>query len=285
MAIFRRSINEQHNETADELALLRTEFGQELRTGLAELRGLNTDARQQLASSLDAGLQDLRDELRELRRELNDAHKTITEARRESESLRLELETARRQAAEARTEALSGMRSSPGAPAVASDSEPTPASATPPAVSGEEEAPDSSESGTAEQTPSATGQRPPSAVLEQAAGISAADLICHRDAWAFIVEQAARNAHFRVPGLATNGDDEQQTNVTLSGRTLIAILSALHTTQQAHTTSREDRALAATYYSRIANVIAGALPSQSNAVRTRIVIDDRPPHTLEDTTD
>ncbi|MFJ9455281.1 hypothetical protein ACIRST_09400 [Kitasatospora sp. NPDC101447] len=224
----------------------------------------------------EGGLQDLRDELRELRRELNDAHKTITDARRESESLRLELETARREAAEARTDALGRAAENPVSTAVAPSYEPIPTTVVHPPVP-HEAALDASDSEPEEQAPETAGQRTLDAVLEQAAGISAADLICHRDAWAFIVEQAARNAHFRVPGLAANGDDDEQTNVTLSGRTLIAILSALHSTQQSHTTSREDRALASTYYNRIASVINNALPSQGDAARTRIVIDDRPP--------
>ncbi|MGP3689220.1 hypothetical protein ACTVZO_31730 [Streptomyces sp. IBSNAI002] len=276
MAMFRRSIDEQRNETADELALLRTEFAQELRSGLAELRSLNTELRQQLGTSLESGLQDLRDDLRELRRELNDAHKTITESRRESESLRLELETTRREAAEARIEPLGDTAGYPSRPALSPGPWPPPTLGAHMQVP-DGELPEPAADGPEEQPGAPTRQRTLDVALEQAAGISAADLICHRDAWAFIVEEAAQNAHFRLPGLATNGDDDEQTRVTLSGRTLLAILSALHTTQHSHTTSLEDRALAATYYSRIVSVINEAVPLQSNASRTRIVIDDRAP--------
>lgn len=281
MAMFRRSVNEQGNEAAEELTLLRTEFGQELRTGLAELRGLNTDLRQQLGARLESGLQDVRDELRDLHRELNDVHKTITEARRESESLRLELETARRQAAEARTEFSGGGAEGSIPPVAASVPEAMHMTTAQPPVLDKEVAQAASNSESQAQASTPAIQWTLDAVLEQAAGVSAADLICHRDAWAFIVEQGARNAHFRVPGLATSGDDAEQTNVTLSGRTLIAVLSALHTTQHSHATSREDRALASTYYSRIASVITDALPAQGDATRTRIVIDDRPPVSTE----
>ncbi|MCX5606664.1 hypothetical protein OHB39_03510 [Streptomyces sp. NBC_00047] len=278
MAMFRRSNDEQRNETADELALLRTEFGQELRSGLVELRGLNAELRQQLGTSLESGLQDLRDDLRELRRELNDAHKSITDSRRESESLRLELEATRREAAEARIEPPGKTVGYPSQPALPPIPGPT---ATPAAYWQllDAEIPDADISAPVfeGQPPETFGERTLDLVLEQAAGISAADLICHRDAWAFIVEQAAQNSHFRLPGIATSGDDDEQTHVTISGRTLIAILSALHTTQHSQTTSLEDRALAATYCSRITSVINDAVPLQSNATRTRIVIDDRPP--------
>ncbi|MFD7831712.1 hypothetical protein [Kitasatospora sp. NPDC059803] len=279
MAMFGRFTNEHGKRGADELALLRTEFGQELRAGLAEIRRLQADLRQQLGASLDTGMQDLRDDLRELRRELNDAHKSITEARRESESLRLELETARREAAEVRAEVDDEPAERSGEPAVAVGLETvaTPAASV---LASCEEALGSSALAPESRALSSVEHEALDAVLEKAAGVSAADLICHRDAWAFIVEQAARNAHFRVPGLAADGDDEQ-TVVTLSGRTLIAILSALYTTQHLDTTSREDRALASTYYRRITSVINNALPLQSAATRTRIVVDDRPPSTID----
>jgi hypothetical protein len=141
---------------------------------------------------------------------------------------------------------------------------------------GQKVAPDSSSTEEEQASESAKQQRLDE-LLERAAGISAADLICHRDAWAFIVEQAAQNSHFRVPGLAALGDDDEQTNVTISGRTVIAILSALHVTQQSPAAPREDRALASTYFSRIATAINNAMPSQGDAARTRIIIDDRPP--------
>ncbi|MBW5482360.1 hypothetical protein [Streptomyces bambusae] len=274
MSIFRRSFDEQGDHVVEEMSLLRSEFGQELRSGLSELRSMNADLRQHLGSSLESGLQDLRDELRELRRELNDAHKTITEARRESEALRLELETARRVAAEQRTVAFSGTADAANPPSSASGSESRPLTESSPSASEAETKSDQFEERHAPDRTS-DAEWTLDAVLEKAAGVSAADLICHRDAWAFIVEQGARNAHFRVPGLATNGDDDEQTKVTISGRTLIAILSALHAAQDLHATSREDRALASTYYRRIAGVITEALPSQGDAARTRIVIDDR----------
>ncbi|MFJ8627890.1 hypothetical protein ACIRD3_34335 [Kitasatospora sp. NPDC093550] len=263
MALFGPSTNGQ-DKLAEEIALLRTEFGQEIRVGLTEIRGLQAELRQQLGASLDSGVQDLRDELRELRRELNDAHKSITEARRDSESLRLELETTRRQAAEAQREIVPE-----GAPTTVTKSSST-----------HEDLPGSSAE--------APGQTPPAArhhvldpLLEQAAGVSAADLVCHRDAWAFIVEQASRNSHFRVPELVAHDHHDEQTTVTLSGRTLIAVLSALHTTQNSQSASREDRALASTYYGRISDVVASALPSHSGSARMRIVVDDRPPSAAE----
>ncbi|MFJ2579352.1 hypothetical protein [Kitasatospora aureofaciens] len=277
MGIFRSSLNERPRWLADELALIRTEFGQEQRSAQAELRTLHAELRQQFGTGLDSGLQDLRSELRELRRELNDAHKSITEAHREVESLRLELEAARRRPAEARTQTVDMAGAQLGASAFTADPHRNATNAHPPTVRHEEPTPDGHESAGPEPSPGE--QRTLGALLERAAGVGAADVACHRDTWAFIVEQAAQNSHFRVPGIAARGGDDDQTNVTVSGRTLIAVLSALHTTARSRTASREDRALASTYYNRVASGIGEATPSQVNTTRVRIVIDDRPPQT------
>ncbi|MFF7726991.1 hypothetical protein [Streptomyces sp. NPDC008001] len=125
--------------------------------------------------------------------------------------------------------------------------------------------------------------------LERAAGISAADLVCHRDTWAFIVEQAARNAHFRVPGEITAGKDGA-TRITVSGRSLMAILTALDAVErQDHRADPGDRALAGKIYERITDVVDTVGPGDGHGRRAAaghaadetpqravIVIDDRP---------
>jgi hypothetical protein len=127
--------------------------------------------------------------------------------------------------------------------------------------------------------------------LAQAAGIGEAEIECHRDTWAFIVEQAAAQPHFRVPEIVLppdDGDDAEpmtglaRTRVQVSGRTLIAILIALHAVRhgsngRARTDDPGDRALATTLYVRFAEVVDRAEPRNgtNGAATTRIVVDDR----------
>ncbi|MEU1624450.1 hypothetical protein ABZ746_03700 [Streptomyces sp. NPDC020096] len=117
--------------------------------------------------------------------------------------------------------------------------------------------------------------------LEKAAGIGTADLVCHRDAWAFIVERAAGDPHFRAPGEVTAGNDGEA-RVTVSGRTLIAILAALHTVMlREREGDLGNWALASKLYRRIAEVVDTVRPRlqeqlDDHAERTVIVIDDRP---------
>ncbi|MEU8549118.1 hypothetical protein AB0C81_19400 [Streptomyces roseoverticillatus] len=237
---------------------LKGELGKALRDGFLELRRQNGE---------------LREELRELRRTVQDVHKDAAEHRRETEALRQELraadvarrdEAARREAAEtlakadARTDARTGVRTDDDR---ADHRGPVP------------------EAG--------TGEDPHEKRLEKAAGISAAELICHRDTWAFIVEQAARNAHFRVPGEVTGAKDGA-TSVVVSGRSLMAILTALNAVRQlGHAADPGDCALARKFYDRIVTVVdtvgpAGHRPQAAGHAgaetpqRAVIVIDDRP---------
>ncbi len=117
--------------------------------------------------------------------------------------------------------------------------------------------------------------------LEKAAGIGTADLVCHRDTWAFVVERAAADPHFRVPGEVAAGE-EGEARVTLSGRTLIAVLTALHTVMRdGREADPGNWALASKLYQRIAEVVDTVRPyspewGDVEAARTVIVIDDRP---------
>ncbi|WP_424893549.1 hypothetical protein [Streptomyces sp. XH2] len=238
---------------------LKGETGKSLRDGFLELRRQNGE---------------LREELRELRRTVQDVHKDVAEHRRETEALRQELRAeaaARREAAETLVKAGAGAeagtepRAGAGTEAVPVDDRPDRGPAP--------------EAGTDEDT---HGKR-----LEKAAGVSAAELICHRDTWAFIVEQAARNAHFRVPGEVSAGKDGA-TSVVVSGRSLMAILTALNAVrQQGHAADPGDCALARKFYDRIVTVVdtvgpAGQRPQAAGhggaeaPQRAVIVIDDRP---------
>ncbi|MCF3106986.1 hypothetical protein IPZ58_36345 [Streptomyces roseoverticillatus] len=238
---------------------LKGELGKAVRDGFLELRRQNSE---------------LREELRELRRTVQDVHKDVAEHRRETAAMRQELRAetaARREAAEILTKA--GTKAEAGAE-VRTEAEAKPD--------------DDDRADHRDPVPEAgTGEDAHDKRLEKAAGISAAELICHRDTWAFIVEQAARNAHFRVPGEVTGAKDGA-TSVVVSGRSLMAILTALNAVrQQGHGADPGDGALARKFYDRIVTVVdtvgpAGHRPQAAGHAgaetpqRAVIVIDDRP---------
>lgn len=112
-----------------------------------------------------------------------------------------------------------------------------------------------------------------SQLLRQAARVSSAVLLCHRDTWGFITARASRHPHFRVPPqVADTGHERVRANV--SGRSLIALLISLFSVKS---TSREgdgDHELADTIYQRISDSLT-ALDSDGPPVT--IVLDDRTP--------
>ncbi|MFE5867314.1 hypothetical protein ACFQ6V_01540 [Streptomyces roseifaciens] len=231
-----------------------------LREGFQELRRQNDGLRQELGGGLGGRLGELHEELRDLRRALTEVREDVAETRRENEALRQELRAACREAAEGPT----GPRNTVRTPRP----DPVPAAAS------------GAEAGTAED-PEADDKTPEKR-REKAAGISAAELVCHRDTWAYIVEQAARNAHFRLP---VSAEEDDQARVIVSGRSLMAILTALEAVmQQGPGGDPGDCALATKFYERIAEVVDTVSPDDRQAAgsgqaargRTVIVIDDRP---------
>ncbi|MFE7428083.1 hypothetical protein [Streptomyces sp. NPDC057545] len=71
------------------------------------------------------------------------------------------------------------------------------------------------------------------ALLREAARASSATVLCHRDAWEFITAHAGRQPHFRVPAQVP-GQGEKRVRAALSGRSLIALLIALHRPRKPH---------------------------------------------------
>ena len=118
-------------------------------------------------------------------------------------------------------------------------------------------------------------KRDPAKLLKAAAGISAAQLQMHRDTWAFLVEHAAGDRHFHVPGVV----DEEKGLVTVrvSGPSIVAALTSLDRV------SRTDadpgtRAIAEHLYQRFADTVQEILKHLhrgEDAAAVRIVIDDR----------
>ncbi|MGK5630546.1 hypothetical protein [Streptomyces sp. URMC 123] len=112
-------------------------------------------------------------------------------------------------------------------------------------------------------------------LLGAAAGIAVVPLSCHRDTWAYLVQQAVAQPHFRVPGEVVPGDDGR-VRVDLSGPSLIAALTALWETAQGDGAAERgpsDWALAGRIYDRIAAAVEDVAPSPDAGA---IVIDDRP---------
>ncbi|MBB5121031.1 hypothetical protein [Streptomyces eurocidicus] len=98
-------------------------------------------------------------------------------------------------------------------------------------------------------------------LLRAAAGVSAATLVCHRDTWAFLVEQAGQEPHFRVPGRvrAGEGADEGMVEVSVSGPSLIAAVTVLARIRD-DSGDPGSRALAWQLYERIAAELGNAGP-------------------------
>lgn len=222
-----------------------------LRQSVAEVRQQVqqvSDAIPHIVEKLSSGFAELRDQNREIRQALTQVQGLLVETRREAE------QAAATAAAVARELEESRRAQAAAAP-----------------VSGGEQDADGHER-----------------LLALAAGVSSAELVCHRDTWAFVVEQASRGEHFRLPAELSEEPDGA-VEVDLSGRTLIAALDALWTVQSDPATSAGSRHLAALVYERVGDALGRVRPVSVEAPtddgagrevgRTRIVIDDRP--TLE----
>ncbi|WP_157862225.1 hypothetical protein [Wenjunlia vitaminophila] len=120
-------------------------------------------------------------------------------------------------------------------------------------------------------------------LLRSAAGVAVAEIVCHRDTWAFLVERTATNEHFRLPADIDERPDGTVT-VRISGRSLTAAVEALREARRAAPSPAPTRHLAAQVFDRIRDaleevgpdnddrLIGGAREDRSAA---RIVIDDR----------
>ncbi|MFD5320341.1 hypothetical protein [Streptomyces sp. NPDC127098] len=205
--------------------------------------------RQQLGERVDAMEAELRS-LRltaqtsaageEIRRDIGALHALIEGWRAEAAAVRAEAETTRR-ALEAA--ALGPAAGGPGAAAEAADGEPD----------------------------------RHATLLLASAGIASVTLTCHGDLWAFLIEKAAHERHFRVPG-EVRDIERGRVRVTLSGRSLIAAFTALGGIRESDATPG-DRALAHELYEAFADVVAAAAagPRAGGGSEVTVVIDRTPP--------
>ncbi|MGD9483229.1 hypothetical protein WDH52_08185 [Streptomyces sp. TRM70308] len=113
-------------------------------------------------------------------------------------------------------------------------------------------------------------------LLRRAAGVSSALLVCHRDLWEFVIGQAGRHPHFRLPAqLADRGEGRIAADV--SGRSLIGVLSSLFTAWHTAPEGDADWALASTVYDRIA---AGLTTLGPRGEPVTLFLDDRVPDSV-----
>lgn len=110
-----------------------------------------------------------------------------------------------------------------------------------------------------------------SALLREAARVSSATVLCHRDAWEFITAHAGQQPHFRVPAQVLGKEDER-IRAALSGRSLIALLIALHSVKENASEGDGDQELATVLYDRIKESLTG-LSAAGRPVT--ITLDDR----------
>ncbi|MEU9619851.1 hypothetical protein [Streptomyces sp. NPDC048155] len=110
-----------------------------------------------------------------------------------------------------------------------------------------------------------------SALLQEAARASSATVLCHRADWEFITAHAGRQLHFRVPAQVL-GQGEKRVRAALSGRSLIALLIALHSVMETASEGDGDQELATVLYDRVKESLTG-LSAAGQPVT--ITLDDR----------
>lgn len=235
----------------------RREVGNALGSGLAELRGTLGHIRQELLDAVTTGVAELRTENRDLRRRLDRAVGELAEARQDIARARTDMESLRRQLLEARQD-----------PSPDPDPDPDPSPDPAPVAVRPEEEPEAE----ARDTPLGPARLP--RLLRCAAGIASATLFCHRDTWAFVLEQAARDRHFRAPGqVLSPGADRVE--AALSGRSLIAVLTSLWHTADSGRGADGDWALAVELYERVAAAVERTGGEGRSGAAVTIVLDDR----------
>lgn len=110
-----------------------------------------------------------------------------------------------------------------------------------------------------------------SALLQQAARVASAVLVCHRDMWDFVTGHAGRHPHFRVPPKITDHGNEY-VSAAISGRSLIAVLISLYGITHTATEGDGDWEMATMLYQRIHHRLIALAPGGEPVT---IALDDR----------
>lgn len=238
-----RAVNGLRSALDSKIDAVRSELTDLILRGFADLRQEHRQQRNELSEATRGGLA-------ELRVLLNEMNGLLARERTDASEVLREIAVLRQEAAEARADALTAGHQKAGA------------GGTPPPG----------------QEPAATsGPGDHDDLLELAAGVAYAEIACHRDTWAFLVEQTARDEHFRLPGDVREKPDGTL-EADLSGRSLIAVIGALWRTRTAPATPAGTRALAAEVYQRVSEALQEMSPATDDPPGpvTRIVIDNRP---------
>lgn len=112
-------------------------------------------------------------------------------------------------------------------------------------------------------------------LLRAAAGISRAQIRAHRDTWAFLVEHAIRDRHFRIPGNVV--DDGGAVTVHVSGPSLVAAITSLNDVSH-NSDSAVTRAIAGHLHQRLTETVQAIINNPhrgDGADEVLITIDDR----------
>jgi hypothetical protein len=112
-------------------------------------------------------------------------------------------------------------------------------------------------------------------LLTAAAGISHATIEAHRDTWAFLVEHASQDRHFRIPGKVD--DHDGAVRVRVSGPSLVAAITSLDTVSRT-AADPVARAIAGHLHTRLTDTVEEIItrPHRGDGAEpVVIVIDDR----------
>ncbi|MEU9509882.1 hypothetical protein AB0D32_26795 [Micromonospora sp. NPDC048170] len=120
-------------------------------------------------------------------------------------------------------------------------------------------------------------------LLEIAAGLSTAVMMCHDDTWQFVERQASSRDHWRSPEpVSVPGRKDPMVEVRLSGPQLAAVIEALarlagipHTRGAYSLGTVESRAIARRVYIEIREVLKQYDPDNPDAAIPAIVLDDQ----------
>lgn len=119
------------------------------------------------------------------------------------------------------------------------------------------------------------------ALLEIAAGLSVAVMMCHGDTWQFVERQASRRDHWRSPEpVSVPGREEPMVEVRLSGPQLAIAIEALATLAnipyvRGTVGTVEDRAIARRVYIEIREVLKQYDPENPGVSIPAIVLDNQ----------
>ncbi|MFI5744919.1 hypothetical protein ACIBBE_03140 [Streptomyces sp. NPDC051644] len=305
---------EKTDKVLSQLEVIRTAL-EDPATGLSALYVTLDQSRQKVLESVAQGTLGLREENRELRRRQERMITDLADTRSSLEALSQRMEQNTKAPPEARAPDLPApvvVADPVEQPAAIEDPHGAEASAAPSKAiepvernearvdpleevrtahgqaraAGEIAAPPESPAKSPREDTSAAGQEDDRAHLGRllsAASIASAQLVCHRETWDFIAEQTSGRPHFRLPEQVDDVDDGR-IQTSLSGRSLLALLTTMWQVIRDHETSAasgKDQdpatwALAAAVYRRTAlavdQVTHEAEKENGPAV---IVLDDR----------